>query len=314
MKKVNIKGKTYIAGLKWYSFDDKESAKEKLQELEYGGILRYKEKDLWMVYGSEERAKGLILASGFLHLPSGYYYMNLEDGRKWILLKGTDGGIVYEDVVEDFKTAEEEHHELFVGFYDAGGKIKREEISISDGKNFKSFGSGQISAKQFIALGISLLVIAGGLFMLLGEDKQQPRQLPQATQPQAVHIQEEPNQEVPTVSSIPAVGRLNIKECFDRFYKEGKCELSVSGGRQEVSTSCQEVLNGLQRLSARGTLTWGQNQHAGEYSTYSFSLSGGFLMKELEYLSQVDFVQGEMKIEGDMLNPQVVISGVIACK
>lgn len=312
--KVNIKGKTYIAGLKWYSFDNKESAKEKLHELEYGGILRYKEKDLWMVYGSEEREKGLILASGFLHLPSGYYYMNLEDGRKWILLKGTDGGIVYEDVVEDFKTAEEEHHELFVGFYDASGKIKREEVSISNGKNFKSFGSGQISTKQFIAFGISLLVIVGGLLMLLGEDKQQPRQLPQTIQPQAVHIQEEPNQEVPTVSSIPAVGRLNIKECFDRFYKEGKCEVSVSGDRQEVSTGCQDALKVLQRLSARGTLTWGQNQHAEKYSMYSFSLSGDFLMKELEYLSRVDFVQGEMRIEGDMFNPQVVISGVIVCK
>lgn len=312
MKKINIKGKTYIAGLKWYSFDDKESAKEKLQELEYGGILRYKEKDLWMVYGSEEPAKGLILASGFLHLPSGYYYMNLEDGRKWILLKGTDGGIVYEDVVEDFKTAEEEHHELFVGFYDASGKIKREEISISDGRNFKSFGSGQISTKHFIALGISLLVIAGGLFMLLGGGKEKPRQQT-IPPPQAIQVEEVPIQEE-VIPSMPAVGRLNIKECFDRFYKEGKCEVSVSGDREEVSTSCQDALKVLQRLSARGALIWGQNQHVGEYSMYSFSLSGDFLMKELEYLSQVDFVQGEMRIEGDIFEPQVVISGVLACK
>ncbi len=310
MKKVNIKGKTYIAGLKWYSFDDKESAKEKLQELEYGGILRYKEKGLWMVYGSEEPAKGLILASGFLHLPSGYYYMNLEDGRKWILLKGTDGGIVHEDVVEDFETVEEEHHELFVGFYDASGKIKREEISIIDGRNFKSFGSGQISTKHFIALGISLLVIAGGLFMLLGGGKEKPRQLPQTTPPpQAIQVKE-----VPALPPKPAVGRLNIKECFDRFYKEGKCEVSVSGDREEVSTSCQDALRVLQRLSARGTLTWGQNQHVGEYSMYSFSFSGDFLMKELEYLLQVDFVQGEMRIEGDIFEPQVVIFGVLACK
>ncbi|MEM1914017.1 MAG: hypothetical protein QW067_12830, partial [Thermofilaceae archaeon] len=129
-----------------------------------------------------------------------------------------------------------------------------------------------------------------------------------AIQVEEVSIQEE------VIPSMPAVGRLNIRECFDRFYKEGKCEVSVSGDREEVSTSCQDALKVLQRLSARGMLIWGQNQHAGEYSMYSFSLSGDFLMKELEYLSQVDFVQGEMRIEGDIFEPQVVISGVLACK
>lgn len=328
MKRVKIKGKTYIAGLKWYSFDDKERAKEKLQELEYGGILRHKEKDLWMVYGSEEKAKGLILASGFLHLPSGYYYINLEDGSKWILLKGTDGGIVYEDVVKDFQTAEEEHHEFFIGFYDASGKIKREEITIEEGKDFKAFGGRQISftfsgnqipKKHLIAIGISLLVIAGGFFILMSRGNkpiQKQIQVPMQQRLQQAQqlLQNENQKEQSPPPSGLSVGNINIKECFENFYKKGKCETKVTGNKQEVSTNCKEVLRSLQKLEARGTLIWGETKQEGEYSMYSFSLSGDFLMKELKFLSEADFVQGEMKIEGDMFNPQITILGVLACK
>lgn len=314
METVKIDGKTYIAGLKWYSFDNKEEAKQKQRELGKGsGILKVSD-NLYLVYESP-KSKGYILASGFLDLASGYYYLNLDDGRKWIILKGNDGGILYEGIAKSFDEIEQKHYELFIGFYDSSGKLKREEITIEEGKKFKL--AGGLDYKIYIAIFIFAIVIVFGLYLLtdLFNKSKQKNISNVKTQPQPIPPQQQLPPQQPLTLSF---GTLDIDRCFNEFYKSGKCDIKVENKREkeEVDTFCEDVLNSIYLVVSKykGQLQWGENKQHGNYYLYSVSFSGNFLKKDLEFIKKIDFENAEMKIEGNLLNPVITIAGVLACK
>lgn len=316
MERVKIEGKEYIAGLKWFSFDNKEDALEKKKEIGNADIIKVSD-NLYLVY-EKPKERGIILASGFLHLASGYYYITLDDGRKWILLKGTDGGILYEGAVKEFKDAEERYHDLFLGFYDSSGRIRREEIFISDGKKFKHNGNTQKQV-YYIVAGFFTFVIVVIAMLTLKKPKNNMNNINVAT-PEQVNIQQPINNSSKTEKPKPDFnfGTLNVNACFEEFYKTGKCEINVSEkNRTEPQLTCEEVLNKIYSVAKKypaSALTWGENKSYEDFYLYSFSISGNFLKKDISFIEKIDFVDGQMIISGGILNPNITISGVLGCK
>lgn len=310
MEAVEINGKTYLVGLKWFAFDNKEDAKQKQKELGKGsGVLKVSD-NLYLVYESPHKEKGYILASGFLDLASGYYYLNLDDGRKWILLKGSDGGILYEGIAKSFEEIEQKHYDLFIGFYDNLGRLKRDEITIQDGKRFRS--TAGLDYRVYIAISV-IVMIGFGLYMLTQTQPQQAQIQPQQAQLQQPTSPQQQQQEQQSLT----FGTLDIDRCFNDFYRKEACDIKVEEKREkEINASCEDVLRKINSLVGKyeGELQWGESRQHGNYHLYSVSFSGGFLKKDLEFVKLIDFESADMKIEGGLLNPVVTIKGVLACK
>ncbi|MEM3424058.1 MAG: hypothetical protein QXE51_05780 [Nitrososphaeria archaeon] len=328
MEIVKIDGKTYIAGLEWYLFDNKEDATAKQKELGNANIIKLSN-NRYLVY-KEPNEKGYILASGFLHLaPGHYYYMILDDGRKWILLQGNDGSILYDDVVKDFTDAEEKHYELFSSFLDNSGKMQREEIFISDGKKFRKAGKktikltdSEMSIKTYITAGISIAIILGGLYMIY-DMFMKPKKPAVMVRPQITMAQTQTKPQPPPVITL---GKLDIKKCFSKYYHTGSCKMTVQDMRVvDPKTKCKDVINKIRKLiddysffyPNSTSLKWGVSQNTGKFYLYSFSMVGPFLLESIKFLQNVYFENGTMSMSmkgDDILDYSITISGVFACK
>ncbi|MEM3415532.1 MAG: hypothetical protein QW575_08180 [Thermoproteota archaeon] len=327
MEIVKIEGKKYIAGLEWYSFTNKEDADAKQKELGNANIIKVSN-NRYLVY-KEPNEKGYVLASGFLHLaPGHYYYMILDDGRKWILLQGIDGGILYDDVVKDFVDAEEKHYELFSSFLDNSGKMQREEIFISDGKKFRKAGKKTIkltdsdmSIKTYITAGISIAIILGGLYMIY-DVFMKPKKPAVMVRPQTTITQTQAKPQPPPVITLGKF--INIEKCFSKYDHTGYCQMTVQDMQViDPTTKCKDVINKIEKLISTysfiypnsTSLKWGTSQYTGKFYLYSFSMTGHFLLKSIKFLQDLYFENGTLTIQGkDILKPTITVSGVFACK
>lgn len=311
---VRIDGKSYVADVKWFNFDNIQQAKEKLKELDgVKGII--KQQGLYLVYEADSR--GILLATGFLHLASGYYYIKTDEEQYWVLLKGVDGGILLDTVVDKLEEAENKHYNLFLGFYGPDGVLNRIELDIKEGKGFVKTASNLSLPKVFL-LGISVLVILILSVILLLPQKKPP---PPPPQPVSTPTLEEPLSQPQQLPPLQ-LGYLSL-DCYDKFFSSfSDCSFQLSSKNmtaQDIDYTCEDALNNIYNIARKtnSSLTWGDHRQEPEgIYLYSFSISGQIPRKKLAIISKYLFENANLEIKGDIQNYTYTVSlrGVLGCK
>lgn len=317
MVTIQIDGKNYVAGLKWFTYKDKKDALEKEQEIKengnFAGII--KRDEVYLVYESKNKiSEGDILAVGFLHLAGGYYYMLLDDRRFWVFVKGTDGGIIFDKVVNSLEEFEYNNQDLLAGFMGAGGTLSRQEIDISSYEKKKRLleidFNLKLDKKKKILLAVSLFL---GFVMILAPyvyDAVKPKpKAPPAPPPTPV---------VPTTQPAPVEikgGYLRNIDCDDI---NNECNYTLLGQEkveEENLVKCDEVMERLKKFVKNNFVVWkwGEAVELKEgVIAYSF-VAGSDIIPRSEIVKAFSNV-GLMEFSYSKKEKETIINGVFICK
>lgn len=306
---IVLEGKKFHAGLKWDAFADRKDALEKAEDYKDQGysVFVVKVGDKWQVCVSKsEKLRHPILATGFLHLVYGYYYIPLEKGV-WVFLKGADGTVIHEGVYESLEKFEAENSERVLPFLRDGEG--RKKISLAEGKNFRRPRQIRPVFLLLPLVGVFFLVVLFVVARAFSEPEVKVRK----TAPPAPSAVSQP-------ALPPAWGRLDLS-CYEKFYQKaiaegnGECQWELSPSQTERSyPPCESATRKLMIPGA--SLQWGQVSSYGERGEvlgYSFSLSGEFFAQDIKSLQDLPFTLLKLTISGNASRPQVSLSGVLLC-
>lgn len=300
MHTVELGKKRFVAGLNWENYEDREKALESVKDYREDGKVSgfLTSGDLFLVYSGEKiKEKAYILVSGFLHLPPGAHSLPLPDGRHWLFIKGTDGGVLLDTVLP-----ESDLYAKALEYVD--GEINSLSLEQLREKSLVPYRSADTEKVKKIALGVAAAVLLL-MVVYLGTDmlfKKPPKTVAPPPPPQQPVVQQPP----PEPPKPPQPVSIDLYACYENYYKEipGKCghkpvaDYVPCGYLEKVKLPFQYG----QVAAFNDSLVY-----------YPVSLAGQFYYTELKPLGRLTFVEEGLSAEIDS-NMNFTLQGVVICR
>ncbi|PMP91222.1 MAG: hypothetical protein C0173_03730, partial [Desulfurella sp.] len=216
MKVIELVNRKFAVGLKWYVFDDEQDVKDKVKELkkEKKKWKMFKKDDLIFLAVSDQNMKRSdFLAYQMLDKEPGFYTVKFDGGNCWIFVKGTDGGILFDEYGVCDEILRQNESELYdyratLGIFELTKEQFERELSEKIAKTEEEKGK----KKSLVIIGVSAVVIVVGLFMLKQMiDKKHQKALAKQT----IMMQ---NRIPKPVSK--SVGKIDIKNCYNMWFSK----------------------------------------------------------------------------------------------
>ena len=333
MNIIELANRKFAVGLKWYVFDDEQDVKEKVRELK-------KEKKKWKIFKKDDLIflavsdqsikRSDFLAYQMLDKEPGFYTVRLDDNNCWIFVKGTDGGILFDEYGNCDEILKQNESELYdyratLSTFELTREQLERELSEKIAKSEEEKGK----RKSFIIIGISAVVIAVSLFMIkqIIDKKHQKTLAKQMATQQALMARNKPKLTIATKQ----VGKIDIGKCYNLWFAKA---LYYSQNTQTCMTidqksitpkdvaslhlpDCVKTAKYLWKMAVYGglTLSWGKIEPFGKARILNFKLSGVIYEPMAEKFKDYLFViPVQATLQGDPSNPIFTLQGGLLCR
>ncbi len=335
MNIVELAKNKFVVGLKWYVFDDEQDVKEKVKELksEKKKWKIFKKDDLiFLAVSDQDIKKYKPLAYQILDKEPGLYTVKFDDDNCWIFVKGTDGGILFDEYGNCNEIFRQNESELYdyratLSTFELTKEQLEKDILEKVGKSEEEKGK-----KRAIIMGVvaSAVIIAGILIIKhIIEVRHQEALARQLAREQALMARNKPKP-VKMVAT-KQIGKIDIDKCYSEWFAKAlyySNDTQTCGfiGQQNITEkdlnsldlpNCVKTAKAIYKLALYGglTLTWGAVEQFGKAKILNFKISGVVYKPMAEKFKNYYFVlPAQVSLYGSPSNPVLTLQGGLLCE
>ncbi|MGB9729575.1 MAG: hypothetical protein ACPL1B_06860 [Thermoprotei archaeon] len=334
MKVIELFNRKFAVELKWYIFDDEQEVKEKIKELK-------KEKKKWKIFKKDDliflavsdqnMEKTDPLAYLMIDKEPGFYTVKFDDNNCWIFVKGTDGGILFDEYGVCDEILRQNESELYEYEATLGTfKLTKEQLEQELSEKITKIEEEKGKKKSLVIIGVSAVVIIFSLLMIKQMiDKKRQEDLAKQTALQQQQIKK-PQNNIPQQIS-KTIGKIDIKNCYNTWfiqtmYYSNSTQTCNTINQQNITPEnvtsltlpdCVNTAKYLWKMATYSglTLSWGSVEPFGKARILNFKISGVIYEPMAEKFKDYLFVLPvQATLQGDPSNPIFTLQGGLLCK